>query len=158
MATLRPQSWCGTPSRRRFFGYNSAISWWKSTYLYNKMIVSSSRIGCNQNQSSTTLLQKFNFWATLVSPSATGAAYGFRAQIFPKSCPWYILHVKSISRKSFSRKKYPWTPPLKLLNLNLIFIEGDYAHVACSRILPHCNGQEGGRQSILLLSSGSYRI
>ena len=40
---------------------------------------------------------------------------GCLPKFFPKSCPmspWYTLHVQSISRKSFCRKKYPRNPLL----------------------------------------------
>ena len=56
--------------------------------------------------------KNFIFWATLVPPSATGAAYGLRAQIFSQKLPLGIPFMYNQYLESHSpEKNTPETPP-----------------------------------------------
>ena len=59
--------------------------------------------------------KNFIFWATLVPPSATGAAYGLRAQIFSQKLPLGIPFMYNQYLESHSAEKStPETPSLIL--------------------------------------------
>ena len=83
-----------------FFGlimaHSSVILSPKSTFLYTKMIYSSSRFRCCQDLSSVTFLSKVAILCHFVPFCAIGATLGVRAQIWSqKLCLMYITCISS---------------------------------------------------------------